>query len=72
MLEAGLAYQGFDHSEWMLARCREAADARGLNAPLSRQRLQELAFDERFAAIVSPVGGFTLIIVGVVLATRWR
>ena len=61
MLEAGLAYQGFDHSEWMLARCREAADARGLNAPLSRQRLQEFDFDERFAAIVSPVGGFTLI-----------
>ena len=61
MLEAGLAIQGFDHSEWMLAQCRQAADARGLNAPLSRQRLQEFAFDERFAAIVSPVGGFTLI-----------
>jgi len=61
MLEAGLPVQGFDHSEWMLAQCRQAADARGLNAPLSRQRLQAFAFDARFAAIVSPVGGFTLI-----------
>jgi ubiquinone/menaquinone biosynthesis C-methylase UbiE len=61
MLEAGLAYQGFDHSEWMLAQCRAAADARGLNAVLSRQRFQEFAYPERFAAIVCPVGAFTLI-----------
>jgi SAM-dependent methyltransferase len=61
MLEAGLPVQGFDHSESMLARCRQAADARGLNATLRRMRFQEFAYDERFAAIVSPVGTFTLI-----------
>jgi SAM-dependent methyltransferase len=61
MLEAGLPVQGFDHSESMLAQCRKAADARGLNATLRRMRFQEFAYDERFAAIVCPVGTFTLI-----------
>ncbi len=61
MLEAGLLIQGFDHSESMLAQCRKAADARGLNATLRRLRFQEFAYDERFAAIVCPVGTFTLI-----------
>jgi SAM-dependent methyltransferase len=61
MLEAGLPVEGFDHSESMLARCREAADARGLNATLRRMRFQEFAYDAPFEAIVCPVGAFTLI-----------
>ena len=61
MLEAGLPVQGFDHSEWMLAQCRQAADARGLNATLRRMRFQDFEYDERFAAIVCPAGAFTLI-----------
>lgn len=61
MLEAGLPVQGFDQSEHMLAQCRLAADARGLNAALQRMRFEDFSYDERFAAIVSPVGTFTLI-----------
>lgn len=61
MLEAGLPVQGFDQSEHMLAKHREAADARGLNASLRRMRFEDFSYDERFAAIVSPVGTFTLI-----------
>jgi SAM-dependent methyltransferase len=61
LLEAGLPVEGFDHSESMLAQCRKAADARGLNATLRRMRFQEFAYDARFAAIVCPVGAFTLI-----------
>jgi SAM-dependent methyltransferase len=61
MLEAGLPVQGFDQSEHMLAQCRVAADARGLNAALQRMRFEDFSYDQRFAAIVSPVGTFTLI-----------
>jgi SAM-dependent methyltransferase len=61
MLEAGLPVQGFDHSESMLSQCREAADARGLNATLSRMRFQEFTYAHPFEAIVCPVGAFTLI-----------
>src|SRR6185312_1941514 len=61
LLEAGVPVEGFDHSEHMLARCREAADARGLNVALRRLRFQEFAYDHPFAAIVCPVGAFTLI-----------
>jgi SAM-dependent methyltransferase len=61
MLEAGFDYQGFDHSEHMLAQCRKAADARGLALTVQRTSYQDFAFDERFGAIVSPVGSFTLV-----------
>ncbi|HWF78110.1 MAG TPA: class I SAM-dependent methyltransferase [Caulobacteraceae bacterium] len=61
MLQAGLPVEGFDHSESMLAQCRLAADARGLNATLRRTRFQEFEYDRPFAAIVCPVGAFTLV-----------
>lgn len=61
LLEAGVPIEGFDHSEHMLARCREAADPRGLNATLSRLRFQEFAYPHPFEAIVCPAGAFTLI-----------
>jgi SAM-dependent methyltransferase len=61
MLEAGLPYQGFDRSPEMLAECRKACDTRGLNADLRRLSFADFAYQTRFAAIVSPVGTFTLI-----------
>jgi SAM-dependent methyltransferase len=61
LLEAGVPIEGFDHSEAMLAQCRAACEARGLNPPVRRMRFQEFAYDAPFAAIVVPVGTFTLI-----------
>jgi len=61
MLEAGLDYHGFDHSEHMLAQCRKAADARGLPLKVQRTSYQDFAFKEPFGAVVSPVGSFTLV-----------
>jgi SAM-dependent methyltransferase len=61
MLEAGFDVHGFDHSEHMLAQCRRAADARGLTLKVQRTSYQDFQFEERFGAIVSPVGSFTLV-----------
>ena len=61
MLEAGFDVLGFDHSEHMLAQCREAAQARGLNLRVQRTTYEDFSFDEPFGAIVSPVGSFTLV-----------
>jgi SAM-dependent methyltransferase len=61
MLDAGFDVHGFDHSEHMLAECRQAADARGLTLKLQRASYQDFAFDQRFGAIVSPVGSLTLV-----------
>jgi hypothetical protein len=61
LLEAGLDVRGFDHSEHMLAQCEAAAVARGLTAHLRRMSFQDFAYDEAFAAIICPVGAFTLI-----------
>ncbi|HZZ87689.1 MAG TPA: class I SAM-dependent methyltransferase [Caulobacteraceae bacterium] len=61
MLEAGFDYHGFDHSEHMLAQCRRAADERGLALKIQRTSYEDFSFDERFGAIVSPVGSFTLV-----------
>jgi SAM-dependent methyltransferase len=61
LLEAGLPILGFDQSEHMLAQCRVACDARGLNAPVRRGRFQQFEAGEALSAIVLPVGTFTLI-----------
>jgi SAM-dependent methyltransferase len=61
MLEAGYDYRGFDHSEHMLAQCRQAADERGLTLRVQRTSYEDFSFDEAFGAIVSPVGSFTLV-----------
>ena len=61
MLEAGLDVHGFDHSEHMLAQCRAAADERGLALKVQRTTYEDFSFDERFGAIVSPVGSFALV-----------
>lgn len=61
MREAGLDWRGFDRSSSMLAACRAALDARGLNADLSQMSFADFTYPERFAGIVCPVGTFTLI-----------
>ena len=61
LLEAGLDLQGFDHSEHMLAECEKAASERGLAARLRRMSFQDFSYDQPFAAIICPVGAFTLI-----------
>lgn len=61
MLEAGLDVRGFDASPQMLARCRSRCAERGLAPELRSARFEDFAYDERFAAIVLPVGTFTLI-----------
>jgi SAM-dependent methyltransferase len=61
LLEAGLDVQGFDRSEPMMDQCQAEAARRGLVARLSRQSFESFEYQERFAAIVCPVGAFTLI-----------
>ncbi|HEY1752256.1 MAG TPA: class I SAM-dependent methyltransferase [Caulobacteraceae bacterium] len=61
LLEAGVPIEGFDRSAAMLAQARQACDARGLNATLRRMSFHDFAYPAPFAAIVSPVGTFTLI-----------
>jgi SAM-dependent methyltransferase len=61
LLEAGFDLYGFDHSEHMLAQCRQAADARGLPLKVQRTSYEDFSFDQPFGAIVSPVGSFTLV-----------
>jgi SAM-dependent methyltransferase len=61
LLEAGCEVAGFDPSEEMLARCRARCAERGYAPDLSRQRFEDFAYDRRFAAILVPVGSFTLI-----------
>lgn len=58
---AGHAMSGFDPSRQMLDRCRARCDAAGVQADLTAQRFEDFVYDRRFAAIVLPVGSFTLI-----------
>ena len=60
-LQAGLDISGFDPSPEMLDRCRARCAASGFAADLSRQRFEDFAYDRAFAAILVPVGSFTLI-----------
>jgi SAM-dependent methyltransferase len=61
LLRAGHDVAGFDTSEEMLARCRQRCAAEGFAPELSRQRFEDFTIDRPFAAIVLPVGSFTLI-----------
>lgn len=61
LAQAGHAMTGFDPSPQMLGRCRTRCEALGLEADLSQQRFEDFVYDRRFAAIVLPVGSFTLI-----------
>jgi SAM-dependent methyltransferase len=61
LLEAGLDLKGFDHSEHMMAELEAEAARRGLHPQLRRMRFQDFQYDEAFAAIICPVGAFTLI-----------
>lgn len=61
LLEAGLAVEGFDASEEMLAYCREACRERGLKPTLARRTFEDFSYETRFAAIFIPLGSFQLI-----------
>ncbi|MFI4975336.1 MAG: class I SAM-dependent DNA methyltransferase [Caulobacterales bacterium] len=61
LLEAGHDVTGFDQSEDMLERCRARCAERGLTPHLSRQRFEDFDYAHPFAAIIVPVGTFTLI-----------
>ena len=61
LLRAGHTVAGFDPSEEMLDRCRAGCAALGFSPNLSRQRFEDFSYDQPFAAIVLPMGSFTLI-----------
>jgi SAM-dependent methyltransferase len=61
LLEAGLEAAGFDPSSEMLERCRSRCDDRGFTPDLTAQRFEDFHYDRAFAAILVPVGSFTLI-----------
>ena len=61
LAQAGHAVSGFDTSPDMLSRAQARCDAAGVTAHLSRQGFEDFSYDRPFAAIVLPVGSFTLI-----------
>jgi SAM-dependent methyltransferase len=61
LLDAGHDVSGFDASPDMLARCRARCAERGHTPDLSQQRFEDFRYAEPFAAIILPVGTFTLI-----------
>lgn len=61
LLDAGRTATGFDASPDMLERCRAKCAARGHHPHLSQQLFEDFHYAEPFAAIVVPVGTFTLI-----------
>lgn len=61
LAQAGHPMSGFDLSADMLARAEARCAEAGVTAHLSRQEFEDFAYDQSFAAIVLPVGSFTLI-----------
>jgi len=61
LMDAGHAMTGFDASPDMLERCRAKCAARGHSPHLSQQRFEDFRYPDPFAAIIVPVGTFTLI-----------
>jgi SAM-dependent methyltransferase len=61
LLQAGRRVAGFDPSEDMLERCRARCSAIGAAPDLTAQRLETFRYERRFAAIILPLGSFTLI-----------
>jgi SAM-dependent methyltransferase len=61
LLDAGHDMTGFDASPDMLERCRAKCAARGHAPNLSQQRFEDFRYADPFAAILVPVGTFTLI-----------
>ena len=61
LLDAGHDVTGFDASPEMLQRCQARCAARGHRPELSQQRFEDFHYAEPFAAIIMPVGTFTLI-----------
>lgn len=61
LAQAGHAVSGFDTSPGMLARAQARCDAAGVTADLSQQGFEDFVYEHPFAAVVLPVGSFTLI-----------
>ena len=61
LLQAGHDVTGFDTSQEMLQRCEARCAEAGFSPALSRQGFESFTYDRAFAAIIVPVGSFTLI-----------
>lgn len=61
LIEAGLAVEGFDASEEMLALCRAALAERGLSARVERARIESFEMGRRYGAVILPLGSFHLV-----------
>lgn len=61
LVEAGLDVKGFDASDEMLTYCRVSCESRSLPAALSRQTFEGFSYDERFEAILVPLGSIQLV-----------
>jgi trans-aconitate methyltransferase len=61
LLERGFDVEGLDASEDMLARCRAAAAARGVDATLHRGDMQSFSLQRRYRSIFLAGATFTLL-----------
>lgn len=61
LLQAGHRAAGFEPSPDMLERCRALCAAHGYQPDLTSQTFEDFRYDRTFAAILVPVGTFTLI-----------
>lgn len=61
LLQAGHDVTGFDPSPQMLTRCKARCAEAGFAPLVEQARYEDFSFDTRFAAIIVPVGSFTLI-----------
>src|SRR5699024_1423464 len=61
LLEKGLKVDGFDVSREMLEICRTNCKARGLHPNLFEGKMESVALDKRYEAIIVPTGTFLLL-----------
>ncbi len=63
-LEGGIDIEGIDSSPYMLQKCRQRCESKGLNPVLYEQFVQELKLPRRYGYIFIPAASFGLIIDG--------
>lgn len=60
-IEQGIDMEGVDLSPFMLEKCQENLDSRGLHAPLYEQDITTLDLPHRYDLIMMPTGSFALL-----------